>query len=258
MKHAILTLSRNGLAVARRIRDEFPDSDLHIHESIAPTDGGHVFQRVSERMRELFDPMDGIICIMPCGVIARAIAPLVKSKLSDPAIVAVDVGGRWAVSFLSGHEGGANDLALDVANVLDAEPVITTTTEAEKNLVAGIGCRRGISSDAVEAALLDGLSQIDRSLEEVRLLASAELKRDESGLIQAARNMHVPIRWIPHDSIRECTREFQTTRAAEKHLELPAVAEPAALLVGRRTRLLLPKIALSGVTIAIAEERCPW
>lgn len=258
MKCAILTLSHKGLSVARRIRDDFPEYDLHIHESIAPADGGLPFHRVSERIRELFDQMDGMICIMPCGVIARALAPLVKSKLSDPAIVAVDVGGRWAVSFLSGHEGGANTLALDVANILDAEPVVTTTTEAEKNLIAGIGCRRGTSSEAVESALLDGLNRIDRTLVEVRLLASAELKKDETGLIQAARNIQVPIRWIPHDSIRECTREFQTTRAAEKHLGLPAVAEPAALLAGRRTRLILPKIARNGVTVAIAEERCPW
>ena len=49
---------------------------------------------------------DGLVYIAPCGVVVRAIAPFLEHKTKDPAVVVVDVGGRWAVSLLSGHEGG--------------------------------------------------------------------------------------------------------------------------------------------------------
>ena len=55
----------------------------------------------------------GLVYVVPVGVAVRAIAPLIRHKTTDPAVVAVNVGGRWAVSLLSGHEGGANQLAIE-------------------------------------------------------------------------------------------------------------------------------------------------
>ena len=81
---------------------------------------------------QIFASYTGLVYIAPTGVVVRAIAPLLRHKTTDPAVVVVDVGGRWAVSLLSGHEGGANELAVTVANILGAEPVVSTTTEAVK------------------------------------------------------------------------------------------------------------------------------
>ena len=66
---------------------------------------------------------------MAAGIVVRSIAPYLKGKDTDPAVVVVDEAGRFAVSLLSGHLGGANELARRVAQVLGGTPVITTATD---------------------------------------------------------------------------------------------------------------------------------
>lgn len=80
-------------------------------------------------VRRIFAEYDGLIFIAALGMVVRLISPLIKSKLSDPAVVCVDSAARFSVSLLSGHEGGANRLAFLVAASLDALPVITTAKE---------------------------------------------------------------------------------------------------------------------------------
>jgi cobalt-precorrin 5A hydrolase len=143
-----------------------------------------------------------------------------------------------------------------VANVLGAEPVVSTTTEAVKNLIVGVGCRRGTPASALMAAIREALSLAGCDLAQVRVLASAEIKADELGLWEAARELGLPLRLIPDEEIRNTIRPFAHSDFVREKVDLPAVAEPAALLAGRRTRLLLPKQILHGVTVAIARESC--
>jgi len=184
----------------------------------------------------------------------RAIAPLLEHKTKDPAVVVVDVQGRWAVSLLSGHEGGANDLAITVANALSAEPVITTTTEAVKTLIVGVGCRRGTKSEKIKAAIRAALTEVDLEISQVRLLSSAEIKSDEQGLLQAAQELGVPLLFISSGEIRGFAGNFDRSDFVQEKVNLPAVAEPSALIAGRRTRLILKKRTFNGVTVAIARE----
>lgn len=236
-----------------------PDMPLTQSESV---DGAEAvpaqFDRILDLVPQLWDHYRGLVFVAPTGLIVRAIAPCIRHKTTDPAVVAVDVGGRWAVSLLSGHEGGANELAMRVANALDAEPVISTTTEAARALIVGIGCRRGTSADAIIEAVKGALARVDATIEQVRLLASADLKSDEPGLLEAARQLGVPIRFVSSQAIRDCTREFGRSEFVQDKVDLPAVAEPAALLAGRRTRLLLGKQIFPGVTVAVARESCLW
>ncbi len=169
-------------------------------------------------------------------------------------MVVVDVGARWAISLLSGHEGGANELAVAVGNILAAEPVISTTTEALKRVIVGVGCRRGAKSENILAAIEAALKEADSDFSQVRLLSSASIKANEGGLLSAARELGIPLRFITADEIRESAREFDHSAFVEEKVNLPAVAEPCALLAGRRTRLVLPKRSYDGVTIALARE----
>ncbi|MEK7753963.1 MAG: cobalamin biosynthesis protein, partial [Acidobacteriota bacterium] len=91
-------------------------------------------------------------------------------------------------------------------------------------------------------------------LAEVGCLASADLKRNEAGLIEAARVLGVPFRVIPSDDLRRCRREFTQSKFVQKKVNLPAVAEPAALLAGRRTEFLLRRQVIDGITVAVARE----
>ena len=205
----------------------------------------------------LFPVCPALVYAAPCGVVVRAVAPLVQSKYADPAVVVLDAGGRWAVSLLSGHEGGANDLAIRVANLVGAEPVVTTTTEALKSVIVGIGCRRGTEAERIVAAIRAALAEAKINLEEVRLIASADLKADEPGLLAAAQTLCIPFRFLPAAEIQASARDFGHSAFVEEKVSLPAVAEPAALLAGRRTQFISRKKIYDGITIALAREGVP-
>jgi len=258
---ALITLSEKGFALAAQIATEYETADLFCHQQVTQKANAlpvQAFTSVVEQTEEIFSKYDGLVYIMPCGVVTRAIAEQIKHKKSDPAVVVVDVAGRWVVSLLSGHEGGANDLALDVANCLDAEPIITTTTEAEKTLIVGLGCRKGVTAAVIVEAIELALAKAECSVDDVRLLATADLKKDEPGMREAAQKLKLPLRIISSEAIRNCKQDFTPSEFVQKQVELPAVAEPAALLAGRRTKLLLPRIKHNAVTVAIAKESSIW
>lgn len=119
MKLAYLAFSETGYALAERLSQALGGT--------AARCGGAV--KLEDWTARWFDRADGLVFVGAAGIAVRAIAPFLKSKTADPAVVAVDECGRYAVSLLSGHLGGANDLARSVAAVCGAEPVITTATD---------------------------------------------------------------------------------------------------------------------------------
>ncbi len=258
MSLAVITLSEQGARLARQLAARLLRCDVYVHRRVATQAGAEPFDSVPELTARVFSKCRGLIYILPCGVAVRAIAGQLCNKHNDPAVVAVDVGGRWAVSLLSGHQGGANQLAVDVANILDAEPIISTTAEAIKTLIAGVGCRKGIEAEQIVAAIHSAVAAAGVTVEDLRLLASADVKRDEPGLLEAARRMDLPLRLLSSNALRDSTRSFARSEFVQEKVGLPAVAEPAALLAGRRTRLLLPKQTYHGITVALAKESCTW
>jgi len=258
VKTAIITLSPQGAVLAHALAGRLGNCSVYLHSAVRGWPDVTRFSRIADLTKKLFGQCHNLVYIAPTGLVVRAIAPCIKHKLSDPAVVVVDAGGRWAVSLLSGHEGGANDLAVAVANILDAEPVVTTTTEAVKTVIVGVGCRRGASADQIIDAVRGALTKAGVALEQVRLLASADLKSDEAGLLEASRLLNVPVKFVSSDEIRRTRRAFSRSTFVQSKVNLPAVAEPSALLAGRRTRLLLPKQKYTNVTVALAVENCMW
>ncbi len=258
MKTALISLSEEGAVIAGKLAEELRDAEIFLHESVAEKFHAARFGSIMTLTGEIFGDYDRLVYIVPCGVAVRAVSPRVKDKRSDPAVLVVDAGGRFVVSLLGGHEGGANDLAVLVANILGAEPVITTTTEALKRYIVGIGCRRGVEPQCVIEAVREALRRADVPLQDVRYLASADVKAGEKGLLTAARSLGIPVRFIASEEILACARDFARSAFVEEKVNLPAVAEPAALLAGRRTKLVLSRIVLNGVAVAIAKESFLW
>lgn len=253
---AIITLSNAGTRLAGRLAAEIAPCDFYIHQSVARKFAGRRFRSVCALTRRIFRKYRALVFIMPSGVVVRSIDGLLKSKSTDAAVVVVDIGGRYAVSLVGGHEGGANALALRVANALAAEPVISTSTEAVRDVIVGIGCRRGARAADIVKAVRIGLSRAGVPQGQVRWLASVDLKKNEAGLIEAAAKLGFGLRFVAAEEIRSTAKTFRHSPLVQRKLKLPAVAEPAALLAGRRTRLILRRTILSGVTVAVARENC--
>ncbi|MGY1501814.1 precorrin-3B C(17)-methyltransferase [Streptomyces sp. QTS52] len=85
---------------------------------------------VADAVRRAFGECSQLVCFLATGAVVRLVAPLLADKASDPGVVCVDEGGRFAVSLVGGHGGGANELAREVGRLLGAEPVVTTATDA--------------------------------------------------------------------------------------------------------------------------------
>lgn len=85
---------------------------------------------VGDAVRRAFGECEQLVCFLATGAVVRLVAPLLAGKTTDPGVVCVDEAGRHAVALLGGHGGGANDLARAVGEVLGAEPVVTTATDA--------------------------------------------------------------------------------------------------------------------------------
>ncbi len=82
-----------------------------------------------EIVKKSFQFYDAIIFISSTGIAVRAISPFIQSKHKDPAVIVIDSTGKYVISLLSGHLGGANELTEKIAKIIGAEPVITTATD---------------------------------------------------------------------------------------------------------------------------------
>lgn len=130
MKIAIVSVTEKGALLGETLGsklqaevDLFSWARSSLHASTYP------FDNLSKHVARIFYEYDGLIFIMATGIVVRVIAPFMIDKRSDPAVVVLDQAGNYAISLLSGHIGGANELTRKVAEVIGAQPVITTATD---------------------------------------------------------------------------------------------------------------------------------
>jgi cobalt-precorrin 5A hydrolase len=125
----ILALTSQGAALAQRLCGDLPGAECQLPKALPGEPGDLTFSRLADAFREAFEKRQNLVCVMAAGIVVRGIAPYLQGKDTDPAVVVVDEAGRFAISLLSGHLGGANQLARRVAKVLGGTPVITTATD---------------------------------------------------------------------------------------------------------------------------------
>ncbi len=127
--HAV-ALTRTGAATARRLADGLPGCRAWVPQRYA-LPGTHGFEGpVADLLARLWPSSQGFFLVMAAGIAVRSIAGLLEDKTRDPAVVVLDPEGRFAVPILSGHLGGANNLARRAAGILGGTPVLTTATDA--------------------------------------------------------------------------------------------------------------------------------
>ncbi len=160
-----------------------------IIHAIAFTDRGQAWQRqlgfpvdrgipVMEWTRKYFDNADALLFIGACGIAVRAVAPFLHDKTTDPAVLVMDEAGKHVISLLSGHIGGANALAGEIALKTGAVPVITTATDL-----------RGIT--AADTWAVDHNCAIENP-EAIKSVSSAMLAGHAVGVAITERQMDPP------------------------------------------------------------------
>lgn len=121
MKIAVISITESGNNIYKKIRNKF---DLDIYSKINMKNFN--LKSISKIAMENYS---AVIFISSTGIAVRAICKYVKSKTSDPAVIVIDSCGKFVISLLSGHIGGANILTKNIAAILGAIPVITTATD---------------------------------------------------------------------------------------------------------------------------------
>ncbi len=140
----LIAITKGGAEQAARLAAQLPEATLCTSQKFAatfdslPNDKRIYSGGVKEQMGEIFRQYDQLVCFVSVGAIIRLVAPHLQGKETDPGVIAVDDAARFVVPLLSGHVGGANVWAEQVARLLGATPVLTTASDARGSLAVDI------------------------------------------------------------------------------------------------------------------------
>ena len=281
---------------------------------------------------------------MASGILIRSIAPLVESKTTDPAVINIDDNGKFVISTLSGHLGGANELTGKISSLIGATAVITTSTDVnrklgidvlardlylsiddtkeilyfnkailegreisltvnpnknfsylfdylnrntleievsiyysskvnpdeihvslddhemilkERKVVVGIGCRRGKEFKFILEGFNKSLEELNMLPSRVNMLASAEIKKDEKGILELSEKLEIPVEFVDIDKLKLFeSRDVSKSDFVYSKFGIYGVCEPSALIMaGFDSKLIYKKTSYNGVTISVAVSR---
>lgn len=239
MQLCVFALTVRGAVLARRIKDLLNKAGhsarLFINEEYAEREAGEhlIAGNLPQLVGDWFSRCDGMIMIMAAGIAVRVIAPYLRDKKSDPAVVVMDERGQFAISLLSGHLGGANRLAEMLADHLRATPVITTASDVNKTLALDeLACRRGWRIEnypqlkRVSAALVNR-QEVVLAVDRKELLGSLTLP-DNIHLLELDRQPQLPLR------VKDCRAAvFISSRAELPQLPINSlIIRPRTVIVG--------------------------
>lgn len=331
----LIYFTAGGYALSQEIEAILPS-----HHSLQSYTGSHkqegVYRSLAQFSAQGFEEGDALLFLSATGIALRGIAPHIQSKLTDPAVLVLDEGGQFVIPLLSGHWGGANALAEELATLLHRIPVITTATDQyglfavdtfakeenmvltsphyikdvsgnllrgkkarlytpypilslppeiqqtpapqdcdfaiaplplpdrltllPRNLILGIGCRKGIAFATVLAFVEEFLQKYQRSPLSLKGIASVDVKKEETALLTLAQQWNLPFRCYPPTVLAEIEGTFESSPFVLSQIGVDNVCQRSAVALGReldsQCRLLTPKEThplYQGVTLALAE-----
>ena len=348
---------------AAALQEHLPETEILQTGRCARVPGFEDGPKLSDAAAEWFYQADALIFIAATGIAVRCIAPFVQDKFRDPAVLVMDESGRFVISLMSGHAGGANRLCGLLAEAVGAQPVITTATDGRglfavdvfavenglqisdrilakqisarilagetlkvffdeeceapagigkppenygkgisrtpdradadiivscrqaaddrrealylipKSVTLGIGCRKGITAEAVRKAVLQILQTSGVFRQALSGIASIDLKKEEAGLRAFAEEWDLPLSFFTSDELRQVPGTFSTSDFVRTVTGVDCVCERSAVRLAmdhsghsgkggeKQACLLEKKQSLEGVTAALAlgkENQSAW
>lgn len=232
----VVALTEAGKRLGERLAAALDDAELWYRP-----------QPFVERVQQAFQAGDPLIMICATGIVLRAIAPVLISKQQDPPVVVLDEAGRFVVPLLSGHEGGANELARQLAELIGAQLVLTTANPyLQPVYCVGMGCERGCEASELHELLEACLASAGLGLVQIDSVNSIDLKADESGLIALCETLDKPFRVFDRQQLQE-EDTLLSTRSDYVYdtVGVYGVAESAALHAARVQSGSTPELVLA-------------
>jgi cobalt-precorrin 5A hydrolase len=194
---AVVAITRRGVETALKIKEALDKAGFSssVYAPKKYNQNGVVLLegKLAEFVKDAYGKVDAIVAVMATGIIIRAVAPYLESKLTDPAVIGVDATGKFVISLLSGHYGGANELTRIIAKGTKATPVITTASDVlgkqsvdELAKIMHLNIQNPESLVAVNAAIVNGDSVVMVLIGDVKIpiemIHGFEIKKAESGV----------------------------------------------------------------------------
>ncbi len=308
MKAAIAAFTKTGAVLAEKLAQmlggEAFAPEKHLLEGMTP-----LKESIDEWAQARFSDSEALIFVSACGIAVRAIAKCVADKLTDPAVVVVDELGQYAIPILSGHYGGANELAGFIAEATGGAAVITTATDVNglpavdawakehglaienkraikhvssavlegkqvgvavtderieapfpvtlflrpRDLVLGVGCKRGVSLEELQAVVDEFLQGAGYSILSLCAIASIDIKRDEPALLAFSKRHLLDFCCYSAQELAGTPGRFTASERVMRETGVENVCERAAVRYSGGV-LLRGKTLFEGIALALARK----
>ena len=249
----IVSLTPQGKKLAQLLLHDF-------YSQMGSVEHLHCPQPFSVVVQERFNNKSRMLFICSTGIVVRTLAPLLVSKHDDPPVLVVDENSRFVIPLLSGHEGGANQWASEVANQLGAQVVITSAqTYLDNVMVVGMGCEKDCPLDQLQHLFYSILKQNNIDVLTINAIASIDVKQNEPALVALAGELNIPLRCYSAEMLRTVENRLSTlSDIVFKAVGCYGVAEAAALvhaerITGQPAQLIVTKQKNAHATIAVAQ-----
>ena len=161
MKLAIISFTENGIKLSKTVSKSLSGRKVTLYTKCSRYTAEDLkVQRVKESLQvwtaQRMAEGDALLFIGACGIAVRAIAPNLTDKMHDVPVLVMDEEGQYVIPILSGHVGGANELARELADLIDARPVITTATDVQKKFAVDLFAKR----NHLEIMNKDGIAKV--------------------------------------------------------------------------------------------------
>jgi len=331
----VIAFSTNGCRTALRLKEAFPEEDMSLFAKTQCDTLGveRIEEKASVWTGKSFEECDAIVYIGAIGIAVRYIAPYIKAKTVDPAIIGMDEHGRWTIALLAGHIGGANALTARIAERLGSEAIITTatdingkfsvdtfatvnnlrimglrtaqdvsvrvldnafvgftteipvegplpagltladsgefgvsiSTDIEKkpfdttmrlvpmDIILGVGCKRDTDPEKMRQFVDEILREDGIPSQRVGAVCSVDLKKDESAVLELAKQYRVPAKFYTSEELMSLEGEFTKSDFVKSITSVDCVCERSSLMP-YGGEIIRRKTARDGMTLAICRR----